>query len=669
MELRETIHARDEALQGFPGQTLPEAMPETLARAERIAAGALFFYGDTQVQVGLRGIDWSGSHIPHQEWPAQLNRFFYLAPLAAAYRHTGDEQFAEAARSYIEDWLDSHGDYRQADRFAPGDSGLNAGIRLGSSHATGWGGALPAFLPSPAFDDAFLEKMLDSMSAQADFLADHLTPWGNWRISELDALVFTALRFPFLPNAEDLLTQGIEGMRAALATQFLPDGVHIERSPGYHEWMADVLASYYDLARRFPEADARVDPAMVVRAFDYAAHDELFGVNDSRAPHRDPDRLRHLARRRSVLGALFPARDFPGEPPREQVFGQAGHVFARSSWEPGADYLAFDASTWGGGHSHLSRLSFTFRAGGRSLVADPGILNYEMSDPLGPYGKSTGAHSTLCINGWNQSEADAELRRVEFTQQAVLIHARYSGGYWEGEYGWSFRDGRGRGVFGIHERVLFWVKGEYLLSLDAIEGDAGATVHNCWQMGPFEAWTAEPELLRWWSQDPGQNVLVQGIPFHAEEAAMECFCGSREPLRGWVGHRGHDAVPAPLVEFRYATGRPGGSPWAALIAPFQGDTPLAYAAARTALAGWGRLRHLELALPTGGTDVFAWTANLDSPADYGHPLASDASFAWLRLDAARRPVSCFLLDGSYVKWEGRVLHDRGQRSTEMVALS
>ena len=667
MNLRHAILERAEALRGFPGQTLPEATDATLQRAEKAAGGTVYFYGRTEVQIGLRNIDWTGSHIPHQEWPAQLNRFYYLAPLAAAYVKTGDERFAAAARSYIEDWIDSHPGYERAERFQPGDSGLNMRIRLGTSHATGWGGVVPALLGSAAFDDAFLGKLMESMSVQAGFLSEHLTGWGNWRISELDALVFTALRFPFLDNANHLLSRGIQGMRCALATQFLPDGVHIERTPGYHEWMARVLADYYDLARRFPDADAHVEADAVVRAFDYVAQDELFGVNDSHAPHRDPERLRHAEDRRDVLTRLFPGADLPADAPLEQVFPEAGHVFARSRWEPGADYLAFDAGTWGGGHCHLSRLSFVFRSGGRELIADPGILNYEMSDPLGPYGKSTRAHSTLNINGWNQSEADADLLRAVFTAETALIQAKYRGGYWEGEYGWSFAEGKGRGLWGMHERVLFWLKGEYLLALDGMQADAGATVHNCWQMGPVEAWAADTDALKWWSRSPDVNVLVQCMPL-VEGVEMECFCGSREPLRGWVGLHGNDATPAPLVEFRYPTGRLADSPTAVLIAAFHGSAPPTYTARRIDQTGWGRLRCLELALPAGGTDVVAWTRSLDSPVEYGNALVTDSPFVWLRLDADGRPTGCFLLEGSFLKWQGDSLHDAGQRRTEFLAL-
>jgi hypothetical protein len=687
VDMREIILSRAEKLRGFPGQDLPNATPELIGRAGRIAAGIVFFYGSTEVQVGLRDIDWTGSHIKHQEWPAQLNRFFHLPPLAAAYRETRDERFAQAARSYIEDWVDSHPGYDAAQRFMPGDSGLNMSIRLGTSHSSGWGGTIPAFLDSPAFDDAFLKKLMDSISVQVAFLSRHLTPWGNWRISELDAVVFTPLRFPFLDGADNLLSRGIRGMGNALATQFLPDGVHIERSPGYHEWMADVLASYYDLARRFPEADARVDGDMIVRAYDYAAQDELFGVNDSRAPFRDPDILRNARQRRTALGRLFPERGAPTDPPLQQVFEYAGHVFARSSWEPGADYLAFDAGTWGGGHGHLSRLSFVFRSGGRALIADPGILNYEMSDPFGPYGKSTRAHSTLTLNRWNQSEADAQLLRAEFSdvgrglgqaregglhpstrlsagedrpQSVALIHARYSGGYWEGDYGWSFEQGRGRGLFGIHDRIVFWVKGEYLLVLDSMTADTGATIHNCWQMGPMDAWTSDPGTLSWWSRNSDMNVLAKCIPF-AGVVEMECFDGSREPIRGWVGSHGHDAVPAPLVEFRYPSGAAGDSSTAVVLAPFRGEAPPTYVARQAIRAGWGPLRHLELGLPGGATDLFSWSRDLSAPADQGSPLSSDARFIWLRLDSSGRPTKRFLLDGSYLEHEGRLLFEAPRR--------
>jgi len=647
---RNVILERAKLLSEFPAQRLPEATPELLMQARKIAQGMVFFYGRTPVEVGLKNIDWSGSQLKHQEWPAQLNRFFHLRPLAAAYQSTREEIFAQAARAYIEDWI--RGDtYATVEKLRPGDSTLNMSIRLGTSDQTGWGGTLPFFLPSPAFADEFLYKVLESIAAQAGFLSRHLTDTGNWRIAELDALVFTALRFPFLPGTDQFSRIGIVGMRNALATQFLPDGVHIERTPSYAAWMTDVAANYFRLPSLFPKVDAHVNPARLINALDYIAQSELFGVNDSTAPQRDPEVLGGLRTRDSQLRRLNLVGQTAPQPPLEQVFPDAGQVFLRSGWQPGADYIAFDASTWGGGHSHLSRLSFVFRAYGRMLVADPGILNYEMSDPLGPYGKSTPAHSTLNIGGRNQSGADAQLIRTEFTPAITLIQARYQGGYWEGSFGWNFSVGRGTGTYGDHERILLWVKGEYLIALDSMSTDAGAEIRNCWQLGPMEKWSQDEKALAWWSENGDANLWLQLIA-GPKDIIMQTFEGSRAPLRGWLGVHGNDTVPAPLVEFRYRAENRSPVLSAVLFCAYRGNEPPKYVAKGDRHPLRGSIHHLELDLPDGSTDYIAWTTGLALPVDDGRPFTTDGTFIWVRSDPAGRCSRHFVLNGSYLLRNG-----------------
>ncbi|HEY3837131.1 MAG TPA: heparinase II/III family protein [Bryobacteraceae bacterium] len=635
---RAVILERAKMLADFAGQRIGGATPEVMEQARKIAGGTVFFYEHTEVKVGLKDIDWTGGHIHHQEWPAQLNRFFHLRPLAAAYRETHDEQFAKAARSYIEDWL--RGDhYATATTLRAGDNTLNMSIRMGSSHHLGWGATLPVFLASPSFDDAFVGRILDSLAAQGEFLSKHLTATGNWRISQFDALVFTSLRFPFLKNATELLETGITGLRNAIATQFLPDGVHIERTPSYAGWMTDVAANYVEVAHLFPDADAHVDAARLVRSLDYGAQAELFGVNDGDAPQRDPRTFSELRRRNETIARL--KLEAPPEPPLDQVFADAGQVFSRTSWKPGSDYLAFDASTWGGGHGHLSRLSFVFRSGGRSLVADPGVLTYEMSDPPGPYGKSTAAHSTLNLAGCNQSAADAQLLHTKFTPEAALIHAHYQGAYWQGAYGWNFQKGRGTGIWGDHERVLFWRKGEYVLVLDAMTADHGTEIRNCWQLGVNAKWSQEPKEFAWWSEEEGTNLSLQ-LVMPPRDAVMQCFEGSKEPLRGMVGV-GDKIVPAPLVEFRYASQGSAPTVSAVLMSASRGAERPKFRVRGDRDLSRGVVHHLEIALPDGSVDNIAWTTGLALPVDDGHPFVTDATFVWSRGEKS------FQLGGSYLR--------------------
>ena len=644
---RRIILERAKLLAEFPGQRLPLADRALRGRARAIASGTLLFYDRIPVRVGLRGIDWSGGHVRHQEWPAQLNRFGYLATLAAAWKATRDERFARAARAYVEDWI-AGARYVPGAPLRPHDSTLNMSIRLGSSMHGGWGAVLPAFLDSAAFDDAFLDEVLASIAQQAEWLAAHLRPRGNWRVSELDAVVFTALRFPFLPGAKRRLDAGIRGLRAALATQFLPDGVHVERCPGYHRWMMTVAWNYRRLAKRFPTADARVDAEVIAKALDYDVQSRAAGINDSHTVFDAPDLSRDLARRRKMLRALGrPAAD----PPRQQVFRDAHQVFARSSWKPDADTLAFDASTWGGGHTHLSRNAFAFRSKGRLLVADPGIISYEVSDPYGLYGKSTSAHSTLNIGGLNQAQADGALLAAEFTRDVALLHAKYEGGYWPGKYGWGFHEGHGRGVFGEHKRVLFWKRGEYLLVLDAMESDVGSDVRNVFQMGPMDGWRMDAKRLAWRSTNRrGANVELR-LALAPEGATMKCYEGSDRPIRGWidgsVGRKG--STPAPLVEFRYV-GRPQpGVVSAALIVPFTGNrTPgVRVLSAESHLEGY--VHSLELQLPGGRRDFIAWTWRLELPIELPGRAVTDAPFVWLRRDRRGGVVNSLALRGSFLE--------------------
>ncbi|HUV39947.1 MAG TPA: heparinase II/III family protein, partial [Planctomycetota bacterium] len=366
-------------------------------------------------------------------------------------------------------------------------------------------------------------------------------------------------------------------------------------------------------------------------------------------PVTDPLVCKELAERREV---------FDDAPPLAQVFPDAGQVFVRSSWEPGADYLAFDAGTWGGAHTHLSRLSLVFRTKGRALLADTGILSYESSEPIGPYGRSTGAHSTLSVNGLNQADADARLMRTEFTRDFTLLEGKYVGSYWPGRITWGFQDSHGVGAFGIHERVLLWVHGEYLLVLDRMECDDDRTVHACWQSAPVDGWETDAETLAWRSKNAEVNLLVKML-YAPEGTTMHCFEGQNDPPRGLIGDASHrrEPIPAPVVEFRYPGKRFPGRFTATLLAPFEGTDAPAFEVveARPAADPWDRLQlhYLTLARPDGSTDTVGWSQDLEIPVEIDGPFVTDATFVWCRRDAKGKVTRHFAPGGTYLEVDGK----------------
>jgi hypothetical protein len=271
-----------------------------------------------------------------------------------------------------------------------------------------------------------------------------------------------------------------------------------------------------------------------------------------------------------------------------------------------------------------------------------------MSDPRGAYGKSTAAHSTLNLGGRNQSGADAQLLRTEFAGGCALVQARYQGGYWDGVYEWSFRKGRGAGAWGEHERILFWVKGEYLLVLDAMTADAGQEIRNCWQLGQVSSWSHEPKEFAWWSRAGGTNLSLQ-LAAAPEGTSMECFEGNRQPLRGWVGAAGDNAVAAPLVEFRYPSRQGAAVISAILLWPFTGPARPRVEARGAGSNLRGAVHHLELALPDGSIDHVAWSSGLALPVDDARPFVTDAPFVWQRAGHDGKPSRTFRLGGSYLR--------------------
>jgi hypothetical protein len=355
--------------------------------ARRAVAGEVGFrhIGVTFFRVGRRDIDWSGGHHQHQEWPAQLNRFFHLRSLAAAWRREHDAPYAEAAADYIRDWLRAN-PTRPDWRLAPADNTLNLTIRVQC-----WLANLPDLQDSPAFDDALLEAMFASMAAQMNYLRDHLSRVGNWRIAEAAGLLTAGVVLDWQPDATARRTLAVDVLNDALNRQVLPDGVHMERNPSYHDWMRAEFERFWWIGRAMPELGLAIPAEVVARMHDYSLavrrpNGQLNSLHDSHgflAGRRPADWAE--ARRRFRREAGFEDT----LPPTAQFFPDAGQVLLRDGWDEDATYVVFDGSTWGGCHCHLGANAVQIHAFGRTLLPDAGSLTYEGSDPLMAHGGNT----------------------------------------------------------------------------------------------------------------------------------------------------------------------------------------------------------------------------------------------------------------------------------------
>lgn len=626
---------------------------------EAVRRGRIFFYGDREIEIGLKGIDWSGRHVHHQEWPAQLNRFFALPHLVAVYRATGEEDIPKLARALIEDWIDQH-DYSAEAPPARGDNTLNISIRLGQSTRHGWWASVPYLADGSTFDDVFVARMIESTRGQLACLRAHISPQSNWRISHLDTMLFCALVVPELDAHREF---AVRNLNEAFHRQIHADGSHEEHNPSYHAWMCEVFTSYLRLSRKRPELGLAIDPERVVRMWDYAVCSTApdggsVGLHDGGVWSGGPGRIAKLAQRAALVREMNlagDAADLDGSPSR--YFADAGQVFIRDGWQSDAAMVIFDATRWGGSHCHLSRNSVNLYAGSRMLLCDPGVFSYEMSDPYAPHGKSTPAHNTVNLAGMSQSEADPHVRRVALFDEAAVVNASYEGGYWPGQYTWSWYEGKHPGLFGMHGRTLLWLRGRCAVVWDVIAFDReGQRYAAHWQFpaGPHEADAAR---LRARTRGGAHNVLVQLL---ASDDAMSLMVneGRDVPLRGWLPKGGPgNYEPAPQVVFeaiaanRYAV-------FATLLLPFAGDDEPDFEV-RASRSANGRGLCFRLCWADGDEDLVCATPNLMHQVGEAGALTTDAALAAVALRDGK-PRRTLLVDGMYAELDGQVLAEQPQ---------
>lgn len=656
--LLETVHNNVQSLLNDMGrkQDAPD-LDNAKKVVDHLRNGVILFYGEQEVQVGLTNVDWSGKHVQHQEWPAQLNRFNWFGQAAALYEATKDESIAAAARSLVEDWINQH-NYSSTSGLSLRDNTLNVSIRIGQSTRGGWWATAGSFLGSKAFDDAFVDRMVKSTAGQMDCLRANIAGDMNWRISHLDSLIFCSLTVPGLEKHKDW---ALRQLSEAFLRQINEDGSHEEHCPNsYHGWMTRVFTAYWRLMRKRPELGLKIQTDKIVRMWDYFVHATTpdggsAGVNDGPRWEEGKVDATKLKDRAAVLAEAGRADDVDIDLHRQPIryFNDAGQLYMRDRWDdPDAMWASFDTSRWGGGHCHLGRNGIGLYATGRMLLCDPGIFSYEVSDPFSTYGKGTPAHNTINFDGLNQCEANPDVTHVVTFDDLAVINSVYEGGYYPGELSWAFAEGHRAGIYGQHARTMVYLAGRGVVVFDTVMVDReGQHVASHWQM-QIGAHAADLPAGKVWSTGAASNVLVQVLGC-VDEVKTRVYVGQHLPQRGWlpINHFGK-REPAPQVSHEFAPTHRWGH-LETLLMPFKGDTPPALGITPFS-CDRGRTRGYAIQWTADEQTLIAAAPNLRYQVGDTTHLSSDASLAVVHRKAGMT-TSATLIDGTYLQIEGKML--------------
>ena len=578
--------------------------------------------------------------------------------LATAWRETGDETYAAAAREQLERALPKAGEQ------CTSGGTLGISFTVGNCMVASWLGTLPHFIESDAFDDAFAGEIIATAGMLLDFLHDHIgTGNMNWRIAHADCLLLSGLRLSFIPEAARWRKLGLDALNDAFHRQIMPDGVHVERNPHYHTWMNCVMDSYHRLGAAMPELGLVVERDAVARMWDYSLgatrpNGDENAMHDSQAI-RSGRIYNEALHRRSAFRLRVGLPDEP--PPTSQWFPDAGQAFLRDSWNEDATYVTFDATLWGTDHCHYSRNAIQVHAHGRTLLCDPGWLSETgtySKTAMGLYGKSTRAHNTLSLNGWNQAETNPARTRYRHTDGYDLVRSDFEGGYHPGDSGWTFPDGMGLGIWGSHHRTLLWIHGRAIVVIDSMfrqhvsepeKDDEIPSLESNWQLCDGAAPEIDERAGRLVTTHDDANVLML-FPLLPDGIEWTIREGQADPPRGWVSGPAFQGVLLPAPQLCLNVPKMAGR-WAefvTVIVPFAGaDVPQVTAEAEPTAPD--NVGSLKMQWGDGTVDELQWYYRLDLMIGEREGFDTDGSMIHLCRDRRGAVIQGAVVDGTYAR--------------------
>jgi hypothetical protein len=346
----------------------------------------------------------------------------------------------------------------------------------------------------------------------------------------------------------------IQRLNAVISQTLLTDGAQVEESLFYHAYELSFLVEIQDWVRRHPEVQLSGTMPQNRYDFDVCQNGNFFDHGIEPDPELDLN-ARVQAATRVAAHTAMPSTEVPmlGSSPlsnlgfwetsfdayvaadpsevvqqfqfvrsqgasgtpiplsqRMQVFPVAGYATLRSAFSPNyaaQTHVLFNVGAPGDAHSHLDALSLHLYGqdpttpadvDGQPLLADSGWFSY--TSPQRHYFESTGAHSTVNVDGLNQCSFEPRNKRADPTvSTSVLVGcAALNDGYpaSRGRLGASLSDPSGydRVLYqsaevslypGVtHQRSVALFGRDLVVVLDHLRSGSEHSFQQNWQLGP-----------------------------------------------------------------------------------------------------------------------------------------------------------------------------------------
>jgi hypothetical protein len=476
---------------------IPQAFQEiesACVRAQAIARREFTFLNNT---ISFEGeIGWNDSSQSHL-WRFNLHYFEYVGDLLIWSARGARTESYRVFRDLVKSWIEAN-NLVEGDAWHP----YTISIRLPQ-----WLAAAAQFKPELAEDPEFTSLLFSSIRSQGKILRSELEfdVRTNHLIANLRALLWLGICFED-KEPRRWFSTALSLLKKELEDQVLPDGGHVERNPGYHLVVLQHLLDVGLLLRRNRReslpwlesaiqrmakfAIAILQPDMAVPLLKDTALNTARPAEDvvaACALYLDQPTLAHGLHPRLWPFLLFGTEGTSaenasqkelegGDKPQAIPFLDSG--FYVLSDKARNDYLIFDAGKIGPdyqpGHGHADMLSFELTFGGKRVIVDSGAFAYARGT-WRDYFRSTRAHNTVEVEGYNQSEVWDSFRVARRASQApVFFEANENHVLIQGSCdGYKRLPSRA-----CHRRALVWVPNKFTIIVDRVTGLGKPSLHS-----------------------------------------------------------------------------------------------------------------------------------------------------------------------------------------------
>ena len=546
-----------------------EADPDAVLQAAgTLMQNRVSLLGGYPVQELGAPFDWYRAPRDDWQWPTHLSRHRYLTPLALAYRHTGDQRYAQKIVDVLVDWAEKFPlgapgcDWRWKvpldDPREPSGEGVFTGYVDGpwtslSAHTRveSWSMLFQLIWDAPSMTNAAVARLLISLWTDHLRLMYDFPRTRNQFQGISVSLIHLGWFYPLFQDAGEAETVGWERLEQYARGEIYPDGSVAECSPNYG---LGCLRRMYDTVAEARYRGRTIPPIMterIAKAVRYFALTSDPAGCSPRIAKGGGDVRPQLEAMNATVGdpdvQYIASGGTEGQAPPPCVsFPWTGHHVMRSGWDLEATWLFFESGPRGSGHHDMAQNNIQLISGGQWLLADPGYFSYSNSGPDGDmarYLKSTAAHNSALVNGLGQLSF-APGTRLMANSQAGTYH-------WHEDEETAFAEGTYANGYGpdgavdVHHRrqVTYHKHEDRFTILDQFSGSGETDAWLHWQI-PSEAdisVTGETIQIR-----IGNRTLH--MTFDSDSGVeLSQFRGQKDPLLGWFSKHYGQLEPTPLL--------------------------------------------------------------------------------------------------------------------------